>query len=157
MNHVPRVAVACVVLLSVFMSACVDVRADTKTGSATAPAPSPSHPVSAVAPADEYFGHMKMSVLGIQNVIRDMRLRVEADATQTPTIFDKKGLCLLLRLAHCCPKRDEHTLYSSLISNSPLGPLWVFVTVLVPARTFLEDKLNRSLSIGECVGDHPQT
>ena len=30
-----------------------------------------------------------MSVLGIQNVIRDMRLRVEADAEKTPTIFDK--------------------------------------------------------------------
>jgi hypothetical protein len=40
-----------------------------------------------VAPADEYFGKLKMSVLGIQNVIRDMRLRVEADPSKTPTIF----------------------------------------------------------------------
>ena len=42
---------------------------------------------SAVAPADEYFGRLKMSVLGIANVIKDMRLRVEADASRTPSIF----------------------------------------------------------------------
>ena len=44
-------------------------------------------PKSKVAPADEYFGRLKMSVLGIGNVIKDMRLRVEADAEKTPTIF----------------------------------------------------------------------
>jgi hypothetical protein len=42
---------------------------------------------SKVAPADEYFGRLKMSVLGISNVIKDMRLRVEADAEKTPSIF----------------------------------------------------------------------
>jgi len=42
---------------------------------------------SAVAPADEYFGRLKMSVLGIANVIKDMRLRIEADASRTPSIF----------------------------------------------------------------------
>lgn len=42
---------------------------------------------SGVAPADEYFGRLKMSVLGIANVIKDMRLRVETDATRTPSIF----------------------------------------------------------------------
>ncbi len=49
------------------------------------PAFAQSH--SAVAPADEYFGRLKMSVLGIANVIKDMRLRVEADASRTPSIF----------------------------------------------------------------------
>jgi hypothetical protein len=44
-------------------------------------------PKSKVAPADEYFGRLKMSVLGIANVIKDMRLRVQADADKTPTIF----------------------------------------------------------------------
>ena len=44
-------------------------------------------PKTKVAPADEYFGRLKMSVLGIANVIKDMRLRVEADADKTPTIF----------------------------------------------------------------------
>jgi hypothetical protein len=50
----------------------------------TAPAFAQSH---SVAPADEYFGRLKMSVLGIANVIKDMRLRVEADASRTPSIF----------------------------------------------------------------------
>jgi len=42
-----------------------------------------SAPVSAspnladLAPADEYFGHMKMSVLGITNTIRDAGLRID--------------------------------------------------------------------------------
>jgi hypothetical protein len=40
-----------------------------------------------LAPADEYFGRLKMSVLGIQNVIRDMRLRVQSDPTRTESIF----------------------------------------------------------------------
>jgi len=42
---------------------------------------------SKVAPADEYFGRLKMSVLGIANTIKDMRLRVVADADKTPSIF----------------------------------------------------------------------
>ncbi|HXP92494.1 MAG TPA: hypothetical protein VN905_03430 [Candidatus Binatia bacterium] len=40
-----------------------------------------------LAPADEYFGRLKMSVLGIQNVVKDMRLRVQADPGKTESIF----------------------------------------------------------------------
>jgi hypothetical protein len=40
-----------------------------------------------VAPADEYFGHLKMSILGIANSIRNMRERIEADATRVPSIY----------------------------------------------------------------------
>ena len=47
---------------------------------------------SNVAPADEYFGRLKMSILGIGNVIRDMRLRVENDASQTASIFGSLAL-----------------------------------------------------------------
>ena len=32
-----------------------------------------------VAPADEYFGRLKMSILGIRNTIRDTGLKVDAD------------------------------------------------------------------------------
>ena len=49
--------------------------------------PAFAQPRSSVAPADEYFGRLKMSVLGIANVIRDMRLRVESDPSRTPSIF----------------------------------------------------------------------
>jgi hypothetical protein len=53
-----------------------------------------THPTtkSAVAPADEYFGRLKMSVLGIANVIKDMRLRVEADGERTPSIFSSLAM-----------------------------------------------------------------
>lgn len=46
-----------------------------------------AQPRTAVAPADEYFGRLKMSVLGIANVIRDMRTRVETQPERTPSIF----------------------------------------------------------------------
>ena len=39
-----------------------------------------------LAPADEYFGHLKMSVLGIANVLRDSRLRA-ADPMRSDSIF----------------------------------------------------------------------
>jgi hypothetical protein len=35
-----------------------------------------------VAPADEYFGRLKMSILGIRNTIKDDGLKVDADPTQ---------------------------------------------------------------------------
>ena len=40
-----------------------------------------------VAPADEYFGRQKLSILGIGNIIKDMRLRVEADMSKSPSIY----------------------------------------------------------------------
>jgi hypothetical protein len=49
--------------------------------------PAFAQPNANVAPADEYFGRLKMSILGIGNVIRDMRLRVESDASRAPSIF----------------------------------------------------------------------
>jgi TolA-binding protein len=35
-----------------------------------------------VAPADEYFGHLKMSILGIRNTIKDEGLKIDADVAQ---------------------------------------------------------------------------
>ncbi len=37
-------------------------------------------PVSALAPADEYFGHARLSVLGIANIIRDSGARIREGA-----------------------------------------------------------------------------
>jgi hypothetical protein len=42
-----------------------------------APAAAQNMPMSALAPADEYFGHYKISVLGIANMIRDVGRRLE--------------------------------------------------------------------------------
>lgn len=52
----------------------------------------PEHP-SKVAPADTYFGRLKLSILGIANTIKDMRLRVEADGDKTPSIFGSLATC----------------------------------------------------------------
>lgn len=38
-----------------------------------------AQPHSGLAPADEYFGHMKMSVLGIRNGLHDTSLRIAYD------------------------------------------------------------------------------
>ena len=79
----------------ILLFACLCVAGGTALAN---PTPKPAHkpvphPASAalhkskVAPADSYFGRLKMSVLGIQNVIKDMRLRIEADPDKTPSIF----------------------------------------------------------------------
>ncbi len=44
---------------------------------ATIPAAARPHPVVRVAPADEYFGRMKMSILGIRNQLHDLTLRLQ--------------------------------------------------------------------------------
>jgi hypothetical protein len=70
--------------------ACVSLVALTSAAVSAAPAshavakPAHKHRVVAikarVAPADEYFGRLKMSILGIRNTIRDAGLRVDADS-----------------------------------------------------------------------------
>lgn len=42
-----------------------------------------------VAPADEYFGKLKLSVLGIRNTIRDQGLQVDVDPASAPKTFNK--------------------------------------------------------------------
>ena len=37
--------------------------------------PVPAFAASRVAPADEYFGHLKMSILGIRNRLRDLEAK----------------------------------------------------------------------------------
>jgi hypothetical protein len=49
--------------------------------------PGRSVPMRALAPADEYFGHARMSVLGISNVIRDAGRRIEEGAPP-PSMID---------------------------------------------------------------------
>lgn len=44
-----------------------------------------AQPHSGLAPADEYFGRMKMSVLGIRNGLRDTSLRIAYDPRHAAT------------------------------------------------------------------------
>ncbi len=72
--------------------ACVSLVAVTTTAAPAAPAPlakptaKPAlthrpNPIK-VAPADEYFGKLKMSVLGIRNTIKDVGANIEIDQTR---------------------------------------------------------------------------
>jgi hypothetical protein len=45
-----------------------------------------------VAPADEYFGRLKMSILGIRNALRDMGLRADADPAHAASILGTVAL-----------------------------------------------------------------
>ena len=45
-----------------------------------------------VAPADEYFGRLKMSILGIRNTIKDQGLKVDADPTRGDAIVSTCSL-----------------------------------------------------------------
>ncbi len=47
-----------------------------------------------VAPADEYFGRLKLSILGIRNTIKDMGLKADADpAHAAGSVMGAVGLC----------------------------------------------------------------
>jgi hypothetical protein len=45
-----------------------------------------------VAPADEYFGRMKMSILGIRNTIKDQGLRVDRDPSRANATLNQMTL-----------------------------------------------------------------
>ncbi len=42
-------------------------------------------PKCRVAPADEYFGKLKMSILGIRNTIKDQGLKIDVDPAKAPS------------------------------------------------------------------------
>jgi hypothetical protein len=55
-----------------------------------APAKAPKNvakapPKCKVAPADEYFGKLKMSILGIRNTIKDQGLKIDVDPSKAPS------------------------------------------------------------------------
>ncbi len=69
--------------------ACVSLVAATTTATLAAPAPTAKPTLAPkkvspvrVAPADEYFGKLKMSVLGIRNTIKDVGLNLDIDQTR---------------------------------------------------------------------------
>lgn len=45
-------------------------------GTAHLPSAAATYSAARVAPADEYFGRLKMSILGIRNQLRDLRVRL---------------------------------------------------------------------------------
>ena len=85
--------------------ACVSLVAVASTAALATTAPVSSakhHPVAAhktvkkvakakprckVAPADEYFGKLKMSILGIRNTIKDKGLLVDVDSTKAESTY----------------------------------------------------------------------
>jgi hypothetical protein len=55
-------------------------------------APAFAEPLSGLAPADRYFGHLKMSILGVRNSIKDLGLRAETHPEDCEHIYDKAVL-----------------------------------------------------------------
>jgi len=87
--------IACVSLVAAATTAAVPSTAPSKPA-AKAPATAAATPGKApktvakapkcrVAPADEYFGKLKMSILGIRNTIKDQGLKVDVDPAKAPT------------------------------------------------------------------------
>ncbi len=55
-------------------------------------APAFAEPSSNLAPADRYFGRLKMSILGVRNSIKDLAIRADAHPEDAEHIFDKAVL-----------------------------------------------------------------
>ncbi len=69
-----------------FASAPVDAATAKPSPKPTKPAAKPKAPpkltMADLAPADEYFGPMKLSILGIRNTIRDLGFKIDADPSK---------------------------------------------------------------------------
>lgn len=55
-------------------------------------APALADPMSNLAPADRYFGRLKMSILGVRNQLKDLAVRAETRPEDAEHIFDKAVL-----------------------------------------------------------------
>jgi hypothetical protein len=53
------------------------------------PAQAVAQPMSELAPADRYFGHLQMSILGVRNSLRDLSQRADAHPEDASRIYDK--------------------------------------------------------------------
>lgn len=100
--------IACVSLVAAATTAAVPATAPTPAGSHATPpktaaqtAKAPAKPAKTVAkapakckvaPADEYFGKLKMSILGIRNTIKDQGLKIDVDPDKAPTTLNAIAL-----------------------------------------------------------------
>ncbi|MBV9440670.1 MAG: hypothetical protein JOZ24_11820 [Candidatus Eremiobacteraeota bacterium] len=55
-------------------------------------APAVAAPSPNLAPADRYFGRLKMSILGVRNSLNDLSARADAHPEDADHIFDKAVL-----------------------------------------------------------------
>jgi hypothetical protein len=55
-------------------------------------APAFAEPSANLAPADRYFGRLKMSILGVRNQLKDLAARADAHPEDAEHIFDKAVL-----------------------------------------------------------------
>jgi hypothetical protein len=79
--------IACVSLVAVATTAAVPSTALTTS---PPPAKAAKHVAKAaskckLAPADEYFGRLKMSIIGIRNTIKDQGLKIDVDPAKAPS------------------------------------------------------------------------
>ena len=87
--------IACVSLVAVATTAAVPSTALTTSPPSAAKAgkhAARAAPKCKVAPADEYFGKMKLSILGIRNTIKDQGLKVDVDPAKAPSTFNAIAL-----------------------------------------------------------------
>ena len=52
-------------------------------------APAFAQPITAVAPADRYFGRLQMSILGVRNSLRDLSQQLDAHPDNAAHVYDK--------------------------------------------------------------------
>ncbi len=81
----PPILLIVKLFLTVALIACVAAPATAQ------PAPPPAVHYS-VAPADEYFGRLKLSILGVRNTLRDLGRRADADPANAGTVLGPAGL-----------------------------------------------------------------
>jgi hypothetical protein len=81
-------SLASMMALPAFASVTAPVKTHAIAAKPTARAAAHAKPHKAVtAPADEYFGHQKFSILGIRNALHDLNIRYDGTAERTPFLY----------------------------------------------------------------------
>jgi hypothetical protein len=84
--------IACVSLVAVTTTAAVPATTPTTSPPKVAKHAAKAAPRCKMAPADEYFGKLKMSILGVRNTIKDQGLKVDVDPAKAPSTFNSIAL-----------------------------------------------------------------
>lgn len=87
---------------------------------AVAPAPKKAAaPAARVAPADEYFGRLKMSILGIRNTLKDLAQKADYDPSNPEQIFGSANFVAPAEAATTVPVPAASNAPAAQATNAP--------------------------------------
>ncbi len=110
-------------------------------------APVIAKPMSGLAPADRYFGRLKMSILGVRNSLRDLAARADVEPGQAEHIFDKAVLV-----------EDALRDWQTHFPRDPWIPKYAYALAQLYAKLDLDDaRVRKNDTLDWLIASYPQS